>query len=105
MEKEKEKRAELNALEKLLQKFIESGLRILDSRKRYSVDEMQSMLLMPKDISVKVCESSNVNGYGYDKRSKTLKVVFKGGVEYRYLNVDKDLYNFVEKAPSKVQYS
>jgi hypothetical protein len=61
-----------------------------------------SVIFMPKTLGRKLCESSNVQSYGYHQFSKCLAVMFKGsGVEYRYLNVEKEKYDELESSKSK----
>ena len=88
-------------LEEVIEKFIGQRLNLLRDNDAVSKRQLRSLFFMPMKISLIMCESSNVSAYGYNERSKTLAVVFKGGGEYRYLNVDKTAYDFLLKSPSK----
>ena len=92
---------EKKKIEELFERFIAVRLNMLDSGKRYSRDATYCVLTMPKDIPVVACQSSNVEAFGYHEKSKTLKVLFKGGGEYRYLNVPTSAFAVLESAQSK----
>lgn len=52
-------------------------------------------------IELKHCHSSNIIGYGYDAKSNTLAIKFKGsGQTYHYDNVPQDVFNTLGKADS-----
>ena len=50
------------------------------------------------------CESSNVEGYGYDSKNKQLWIAFKGNKVYRYDGVPKEICNELHLAESKGKY-
>jgi hypothetical protein len=74
---------------------------LLTEKRPFLPAEILSYATMPIRIEAKKCLSSNVEAYGYDKQSRTLKVVFSGGSEYRYLCVPEQLYQDLDKADSK----
>lgn len=45
-------------------------------------------------------KSSNISRVDYDPENKTLDVVFKGGREYRYSDVPKDIITGMQAASS-----
>ena len=92
---------EPSSLEIVIEKFIDSRLRLLEPKKMYSRPDIKSVLTMPRNIPMKTCESSNVHSFGYHEKSRTLRVIFKGGGEYRYLNVSKEGASVMERSPSK----
>jgi hypothetical protein len=51
-----------------------------------------------------VPNSSNVAAYGYDAKSKTLRVEFKTGQAYDYSKVPQKTVNGLALAPSKGSY-
>lgn len=48
--------------------------------------------------------SSNILSIGYDKRTKTLEVMFKSGGLYRYANVPEVTYQSLMAAQSKGEF-
>lgn len=50
------------------------------------------------------CESSNVEGYGYNSSQKELWVAFKNHRVYRYDKVPYEIANGLHGAPSKGKY-
>ena len=50
------------------------------------------------------CESSNVEGYGYNPSQKELWVAFKNNRVYRYDKVPHETVNGLHEAPSKGKY-
>lgn len=55
-------------------------------------------------VEMTPCESSNVEGYGYDSKNKQLWIAFKGNKVYRYDGVPKEIYNELHLAESKGKY-
>ena len=53
-----------------------------------------------KLLELKPIISSNITGIGYDKESKLLKVMFRGGSKYLYENVEENLYNIIINSES-----
>lgn len=51
-------------------------------------------------IQMQAVESSQIKAIGYDAESKTLAIEFKGGGEYRYANVEPELYQDMMASPS-----
>lgn len=49
-------------------------------------------------------ESSNLRAVGYDETQQILYVEFKHGGTYRYLGVDKSIYDGLLRADSKGTY-
>lgn len=74
---------------------------LLLEKRPFLPTEILAYATMPIRIEAKKCVSSNVEAYGYDKQSRTLKVVFSGGAEYRYLCVPEQLYQDLDKTDSK----
>lgn len=50
------------------------------------------------------CESSNIEGYGYDSKKQQLWVAFKGNRVYRYDKVPYEVCNELHQAESKGKY-
>ena len=50
------------------------------------------------------CESSNIEGFGYDSKKKQLWVAFKGNRVYRYDDVPYEICNELHQAESKGKY-
>lgn len=48
------------------------------------------------------CESSNIEGFGYNSKKKQLWVAFKGNRVYRYDDVPYEICNGLHQAESKV---
>lgn len=48
--------------------------------------------------------SSAISSIGYDPKSATLEVEFRGGRVYEYYEVPKKVYESLMEAPSKGQY-
>lgn len=67
-------------------------------------NEYLESIEMNTGVKMEPCESSNVEGYGYDQKNKQLWIAFKGNKVYRYDNVSKDTYNELHKAESKGKY-
>lgn len=44
--------------------------------------------------------SSNIESIGYDAKTKTLEVEFRGGKVYQYAGVPKKIFEDVKNAPS-----
>ena len=49
-------------------------------------------------------QSSNLKAIGYDEHQNTLYVEFKHGGKYKYLNVDKSVYDKLLVADSKGKF-
>lgn len=64
-------------------------------------DEIRSLLLMPFKLEVQSCVSSNVAAYACHRASRTVKVVFHNGAEWRYLAAPDNLMDDLEKSSSK----
>lgn len=50
------------------------------------------------------CESSNIEGFGYNSKKKQLWVAFKGNRVYRYDGVPYEICNGLHQAESKGKY-
>ncbi len=92
---------DIEKLEKIIEQYIESRLKLWPDKRVFSVDMVRSLLMMPQHIESKAVKSSNVASIGYHDKSQTLKVTFKGGAEYRYLAVSDKSKTLLEKSPSK----
>ena len=55
-------------------------------------------------IEIIPCESSNVEGYGYNPSQKELWIAFKNNRVYRYDKVPHEIANGLHGAPSKGKY-
>lgn len=57
-------------------------------------------------IGVKMipCESSNIEGFGYNSKEKTLWVAFKSNLIYKYDEVPLKIFMEFSKAESKGKY-
>ena len=55
-------------------------------------------------MKLKAVDSSMLVAVGYDEATKELRVIFKPGDTYRYLNVPKSVYIELMKAESKGSY-
>lgn len=49
-------------------------------------------------------ESSALAAVGYSKRLRALEIEFRNGAIYRYLEVDKGVYDALLSAPSKTRF-
>lgn len=66
---------------------------------------MYSIKVSQKKIQInQVTSSSNVTGYGYDCKTKTLFVTFKGNSTYQYFQVPNLIWKEIKKADSKGKY-
>jgi hypothetical protein len=72
------------------------------------IEELKNLFKEDYGITIKGCQSSNIEGYGYNPKKSQLWVIFKGkgqnigGLKiYRYRNVSKDQFNELEAAESK----
>lgn len=45
--------------------------------------------------------SFNIQGIGYNEQSKNLRVLFKGGGNYIYFNVEPEIYEQIKTSQSK----
>lgn len=50
------------------------------------------------------CESSNIEGYGYDSKKKQLWIAFKNNKVYRYDKVPHEICDGLHQAESKGKY-
>lgn len=96
----KKDKNKISEVEILIHKYLDRRLELLVPTNKYSPAEIKSLLTMPAKIGLLLCESSNVHGIAYDIKTETLKVVFKGDKEYRYLGISQDTYNKVIANPS-----
>jgi hypothetical protein len=55
-------------------------------------------------MKLKAVDSSMLLAVGYDEETREMRVMFKTGDTYRYLNVPKSVYNELLKAESKGAY-
>ena len=53
---------------------------------------------------IPVPNSSNVTAFGWDEATQTLRVEFRGGKQYDYANVPRELYAEFAVAPSKGKF-
>jgi hypothetical protein len=91
------------ALSKMAEQEIDARLKFFPLGMRFSKAELASLLLMPLDMPLTACDSSNVAAYGVDERSAVVAVRFKGGGEYRYLGLSEGMLYAIEWSPSKGQ--
>lgn len=50
------------------------------------------------------CESSNIEGFGYNHKNQELLVAFKGAKVYKYYEVPEDIFKGLIDAESKGKY-
>jgi hypothetical protein len=55
-------------------------------------------------MKLKAVDSSMLLAVGYDEGTREMRVIFKTGDTYRYLNVPKPVYSELLKAESKGAY-
>lgn len=70
----------------------------------YNQDNLRSILLMPLEMKLNPIQSSNIESWAYDIPAKVLAVKFKGGDEYRYMNVKPHEAIGFNEAASKGSY-
>ena len=49
-------------------------------------------------------ESSMINDVGYDPETQTLEIGFNSGTVYQYIDVEREAFDGLMKAPSAGQY-
>lgn len=65
-----------------------------------SVLNAQQLNNMAQSIKMYPVISSNIVAIGYDEKSRLLRVMFKGGANYLYSNVEPEMYNAIVSAES-----
>lgn len=67
-------------------------------------NEYLESIEMNTGIEMIPCESSNLEGYGYDSKKQRLWVAFKGNRVYRYDEVPHEIADGLHLAESKGKY-
>lgn len=55
-------------------------------------------------VNMEPCESSNIEGYGYDYKKKILWVAFQNNRVYKYEDVPETIFEGLSNAESKGKY-
>lgn len=67
-------------------------------------NEYLESIEMNTGVEMIPCESTNIEGYGYNSKKQWLWIAFKGNRVYRYDKVPYDIVNQLHLAESKGKY-